>query len=221
MADSWAEYIQGAPDQRMQDLAAQQAEFDRIKASPRWQRARRAAYTGYDDGMVDPRAYMMEMQADQLYPTRSSDAADDMAYAANYALDFGSRPRDTMFRAMQEASKGNYEGAAGMVAQAPLSPVMPSMASGTSGSKDDWRQHTGPAQGLAIDMLTDPMNYASLGLKPLIRNAPDILQALRRAQSTARYGAGAPTFLVDDAGEVIRRLRNSPEAPQLRIEYAR
>ena len=221
MADSWADYIQGSPDQRMQDLAAQQAEFDRIKASPRWQRARRAAYTGYDDGLVDPRAYMMEMQADQLYPTRSSDAANDMAYAANYAIDFAERPRDTVFRAVQEASKGNYAGAGGLLARAPLSPFMPSMAAGTAGSEDDWRKFTGPAQSMAIGALTDPLNYAGLGIKPLVRNAPDILQALRRAQSTARYGAGSPTFLVDDAGEVIRRLRNSPEAPQLRIEYAR
>ena len=38
-----------------------------------------------------------------------------------------------------------------------------------------------------------------------------------RAMSRARYGAGVPTHLIDDAGEVIRRLRNSPPAPRFAI----
>jgi hypothetical protein len=39
-----------------------------------------------------------------------------------------------------------------------------------------------------------------------------------RAMDRLFYGSGAPTHLVDQAGDAIRRLRNSP---QISVEYVR
>jgi len=60
-----------------------------------------------------------------------------------------------------------------------------------------------PIAALAVDYMMPGLEVAAV---PAIR-----------LMDRARYGRGAATHLVDDAGNVIRRLRNSPPAPRLAL----
>jgi hypothetical protein len=55
---------------------------------------------------------------------------------------------------------------------------------------------------------------------PASRGLSRLGAAVGKAGDAVRFGRGAPTHLVDEAGDVIRRLRNSPSAnmPSLRPE---
>jgi hypothetical protein len=78
-----------------------------------------------------------------------------------------------------------------------------------------------PEVGYPIQPARDRM-YEELG--PIFGTAADFampgLEIIPKASNAARFGSGAPTFLEDKFGNAIRRLRNSPEAPRLRLQYA-
>ena len=217
MADTWGEYFLGSEDQRLQAMQRQREEYAKAKANPDYERARilahRGATTG-EYGEVDPRALMMNMVADGLYPPAvAPEAYDDAGYAADYAWNLGGRPRDTVFRAMQEAAKGNFVGSAALAGQAVASPVVPSMAAGGRDAPDDWRKFTTPGMAMLLDVATDPMTYGTLGIKPAVRAGGGLLRSLLNAADEARYGRGVPAFLEDAAGNAIRRLQNAPGGP--------
>lgn len=62
---------------------------------------------------------------------------------------------------------------------------------------------TNPIGAIAVDLMT-----------PGLENA---YQPTKKLMGAIRHGDGSPTYLVDQAGEVIRRLRNSPPAPRLAL----
>ena len=202
MAESWLEWLNGTPEQKAASFAEQQKQFDAIAASRPFRNAVRAHTRGYDDGMTDPRAYAMSLVQDQLSPSRPSDAYDTMASAFDYVVDVGGRPRDTLVRSVQEATSGNPLQAAALAARAIPSAVVPSLAAGSPGDPDDWRKHAGPAQGLVIDLLTDPMNYPSLGIRPLLKYGGKAVRAADNMRSV-------PAFLLDASGNDIRTLLNA------------
>jgi hypothetical protein len=155
MADSWYDYLQGSPEQRLADLEKQRAQHDAMSADPRW-------------AMLSPRQKMMAA-GDTLAPTRTSDAASDLGTAAEYVLDAGVRPRDTAIRAAQELYAGNPMRAAGLAAAAIPSAVFPELAAGKPGSEDDWRKHGNPAVSFALDMAT---------VKPSIETISSVLSII-------------------------------------------
>lgn len=245
MADSWYEWAQGSPESEARDQAIQKTEWEKAKASKLY-RALRGADEYYDPQngtSYDPRAMRMNMAIDGFYPRMGTEAWDDEKAALDYVGAMGMRARDTALRAAQEAYQGNYGEAGGLAARAIPAAFYPPAASGTPGADDDWRvkaRKSGvpESQILAFDYGTDPEMWmtaplsgpaafivpavpfaaAKIGAKG-IGKADDIIRALGRAADQAVYGRGAKTTLVDDAGDVIRRLRNSPQAPRLRIEY--
>lgn len=214
MADTWGEYFLGSEGQRLQAMQRQREAYAKAKSDPAYEQARILAHRGQalgDYGEIDPRALMMTLAADGLYPPAVyPDAYEDAGYAADYAWNLGGRPRDTAFRAMQEAAKGNFSGSAALAGQAVASPVMPSMAAGGRESPDDWRKFTTPGMAMFLDVATDPMTYGTLGIKPAVRAGGGALRALLNAADEARYGRGAAAFLEDAAGNSIRRLQNAP-----------
>jgi hypothetical protein len=238
MADNWMDWLQGSPERRAADLDTQRREYDKITSSPdyQWLKAKRDEPI-YDRSMrvsVDPREVRMNAVADTLYPRRSSDAFDAEANAAQYVLDYGGRMRDTAFASAAAASDGAYGEAARLALQSPFAGAIPPMSAGGIGEPRDWRaaaEKNGVGSGtvLATELLTDPEFYVTApvaGLKSLVypgllmrqggalvRSVDDAIRLMDRA----RYGQGAATHLVDDAGEVIRRLRNSPPAPRLAL----
>lgn len=247
MADSWYEWMQGSPESEARDQAIQRAEWEKTKSSPMYQALRGLQDTPlYDKARgttYDPRAMRMDMASNSFYPRMGTEAWDAESAAIDYAMAMGQRVRDTGLRAAQEAYQGNYSDASGLAARALPSAVYPPSAAGTPGSADDWRpvarkNGVSEASILAFDIGTDPETYlaapvrgpmafvapalpfvaAKMGSKGLSK-ADDIMRAVGRAADQAAYGKGVTTQLVDDAGEVVRRLRNSPEAPRLRIEY--
>jgi hypothetical protein len=247
MADSWYEWLQGSPESEARDQAIQRAEWEKTKSLPMYKALRGMHDTAiYDEARgttYDPRELRMNMAANSFYPRMGTEAWDDEKAGIDYAFAMGQRVRDTALRAAQEAYQGNFEDAASLAARAPAAALYPPAASGTPGSEDDWRpvaRENGVPEPhiLGFDLLTDPETYltapvagpmgfvapaipmaaAKLGARGLSK-ADDVLRAVGRAADQAAYGKGATTQLVDDAGEVIRRLRNSPKAPRLRIEY--
>lgn len=231
MAD-FMDWLQGSSERRLQDLEAQKRQYDKITGTPDYRALR--AMRDEPIGDIDPRSVRMSMVMDQLTPMRSSDAADSEVAALDYAFNMGVRPRDTAIRAAQELSQGNHGTAAGLAASALPSMLIPSMAAGTRGAPDDWRESArkaGVSEGniALIDYGTDPEMYVAAPLKgpaaflapalPMavargaMGRADDVLRAIERA----RYGQGASTYLVDPAGEVIRRLRNSPPSMPLAL----
>jgi hypothetical protein len=220
MADSWGDYLFGSEAQREQAREQQRAEYERVKGLADYQQlqalARRGEQLG-DWGNVDPRALMMNMQADALYPSAvTPDAVGGAGQALDYVLNVGGRPRDTAFRAMQEAAKGNFQGSAALAGQALASPLVPSAAAGGYGAEDDWRQHASPGMGFFLDVATDPTTYMTLGIRPAARVGYRGLQGLMQAADAARYGKGIPTYLETASGQVIRRLPNSSPAERIR-----
>lgn len=247
MADSWYEWLQGSPESEARDQAIQRAEWERTKVSPVYRALRGMHDTPiYDRSRgttYDPREMRMNMAANSFYPRMGTEAWDDENAAIDYVSNMGARVRDTGLRAVQEAYQGNYSDAASLAARALPSALYPPASSGTAGSADDWRpvaRKNGVPESsiLAFDIATNPETYinapvrgpmamvvpglpfaaAKLGAKGFSK-ADDIMRAVGRAADQAAYGKGVTTQLVDDAGEVIRRLRNSPDAPRLRIEY--
>lgn len=247
MADSWYEWLQGSPESEARDQAIQRAEWERTKASPVYRALRGMQDTAiYDEARgttYDPRELRMNMASNSFYPRMGTEAWDDESAALDYAASMGQRLRDTGLRSVQEAVKGNLGAAASLAARAPAAAFYPPASAGTPGSEDDWRPvarkgGVPEASIVAFDWMTDPEMYmaapvsgpaafivpavpfaaAKIGARGLSR-ADDVIRAVGRAADTAAYGRGAPTSLVDDAGDVIRRLRNSPEATRLRIEY--
>jgi hypothetical protein len=247
MADSWYEWLQGSPESEARDQAIQQAEWEKTKASPMYAALRRMQDTGiYDQERgttYDPRALRMNMASNSFYPRMGTEAWDDEKEAIDYAMAMGQRSRDTALRAVQEAYQGNYSDAISLAARSPVAAVYPPASAGTPGAEDDWRpvaRKNGVPNShiLAFDIATDPETYLAAPVRgPMafvvpampyaaarlgghgLSKADDVLRAVGRAADQAAYGKGVTTQLVDDAGEVIRRLRNSPEAPRLRIEY--
>ena len=241
MADTWGDYLWGSGEQRLADLERQRQQFDAAKASPQFQALRRLAHTGADVDF-DPRQALLDvptpdggMVRDTLHPSRTSDAAADEYAAIRYVTEMGSRPRDTLIRAAQEATAGNAGNALSLVARAPAATLYPPAAAGIPGAPDDWREHA-RRQGVpeasitAIDFGTDPEMWLTAPVSgpaafvlPAIpfaaaraagrmgSRADDVLRAIGRQADQLRYGAGAKTDLIDSSGEVIRRLRNSPE----------
>lgn len=244
MADTWMDWLQGSPDRRLADVEQQRKDYAQKTASPVWNAlaARRDDAIMLPGGPVDPREARMAMVQDELLPRRSSDAWDAEGAVADYALAFGQRMRDTGLRSMQEAVQGNWGNAAKMAASTPFAGAVPSLSSGTPGSSDDWRpvaRRNGVPEKyiFGLDIATDPEMWVTAPVRgpaaflapaiPMamagagVRRGDDLIRALGRYADSARYGEGAVTHLVDSAGETIRRLRNSPEAPVLGIEYAR
>ena len=238
MADNWMDWLQGSPERRAADLETQRREYDKITSSPDYRRLKaKRDEPIYDRSMrvsVDPREVRMNAVADTLYPRRSSDAFDAEEQAVNYVFDYGGRMRDTAFASAAAASDGEYLDAARLALQAPFAGAIPPMSAGGRGQERDWRaaaQENGVGAGavLATEYLTDPEFYITApvsGLKAfvypglmmrqggsLVRSVDDAIRLMDRA----RYGQGAATHLVDDAGEVIRRLRNSPPATRMAL----
>lgn len=252
MADTWQEYFEGSPEQRLADLEYQRAQIEAAKNSPKYKQMRRLVMQDTGDYDFDPREGLWSFPTpdglqvrDQFEPRRTTDFGDDMAYGANYALAMGQRMRDTGLRGVQELSAGNPLKALELGARAVPSAVFPSLASGTPGSPDDWRERArkngvSEASIMAFDFGTDPemwlaapvagpaafvvpaLPFAAAKTAGRIGSrADDILRSMGRSLDSARYGAGARADLVDEAGDVIRRLRNAPRAEQMRIEYVR
>jgi hypothetical protein len=233
MADSWYDWLQGSPDQRQNDLEAQKKQLEAIRASQVDQRLKAMGDTPVytPGGGYDPRELRMAAVQDQLTPERTSDASQAVGSTVNYGLDFGGRMRDTAFTAAAEAARGNNLKAAELLARSVGAGAVPALGAGMRGQPDDWRRiaadnGVSPSAVMAYDLATDPENWVTAPVRaPLHMMIPgvgwrmanaagrygdDVLRAVNRAADAAQYGHGAPTYLIDDAGEVIRRLRSSP-----------
>ena len=174
MADNFYEYWQGSPEQRLSDMEAQRASFEKNKG-PFW------AYMTPEQRMV--------AQQNNLTPTRTSDAASDAYNAGIYVADMTSRPRDTLVRSAQELGKGNFADAGGLALRALPSAVMPQLAAGTMDSPDDWRKYATPGTAMALDVMTDPGTYMGVGLAGRlfkgVSHADDATQAIRQLLNAA------------------------------------
>lgn len=147
-----------------------------------------------------------------------------------WPLEFFARPRDTAVRAAQELSQGNVLSALGYAAAAPASAFVPAVAAGRAGDSDDWRE-AGRRLGVSerdlmlLDVGTDAGTYLSFGAVPAARHAAvqgitradDLLRALRGYAGQMRYGAGAPAYLEDAAGNVLTRLPSAASVPVGRL----
>lgn len=176
MADNVYEYWQGSPAQRLSDMEAQRIDWEKNKG-PYW------AY-------MTPEQRMMAQQ-NNIYPTRTSDAASDSYNAGLYVTDMTSRPRDTLIRSAQELGKGNFADAGGLALRALPSAVVPGLAAGTMDSPDDWRKHVKPGTAMTLDMLTDPGTYMGIGIAGRMlkgaSRADDATQAIRQLINAANH----------------------------------
>lgn len=236
MAESWGEYFRGTDEQIEEDRRRRQAEYDKIVSEKTYQVLKRlgeaqvpGSLLGLKDNQdYDPREIRLAMVQDTMRPSPSTDFGKDFGAAADTAgkglgtaysavFETTMRPRDTLIRAAQEYNQGNELEAAKLVGRAPLSMIYPPAAAGTPGSPDDWREGArklGISEGniFAVDVFTDPETYMAIPM-PFLAAGAVAGKAARYAKPVAsamRYGRGVPTHLVDEAGEVIRRLRNSP-----------
>lgn len=86
-----------------------------------------------------------------------------------------------------------------------------------------------PINRLVAEIAMDPTNWVGVGaLKggtgAMVRSVDNAAARVAGAIDNARYGRGVRTELVDEAGDMIRRLKNSPMAPSRQpalIEYTR
>lgn len=87
------------------------------------------------------------------------------------------------------------------------SAVYPDLGYPIQPARDRMYKDLGPIAGTAADLLMP---------------GPEVLLPARNALNAVRYGRGVQTELIDGAGEVIRRLRNSPRVQhsQPRLQYA-
>lgn len=237
MADTWYDYLHGTPEQQAADAVYQRQQYEAARKSPAFQYLRRQAYSGEDRG-YDPRAAMYSLEtpdggvlADNLYPRRTSDAADDVDYAYNYVTQAGMRARDTALIGTERLTAGDPLAAAGYYARSLPSVFYPPAAAGTPGSPDDWRekarrQGVPEANIIAFDWITDPESWLAAPVKgPLAFVVPGLhmkaagaLRGLTRADDVMdamRYGRGIRTELVDRHGDVIRRLQSSRPAQRM------
>ena len=208
MADSWYEYLQGSPEQRLADLEESRKKYDAMRADPR--------FAGL------PPKYKMAAAANSLYPTRNTEAFDDMGSAATYALEAGTRPRDTAIRAVQELASGDPVQAAGLAASAIPSAVIPGLAAGTEGAEDDWRKHGNPVVSTVLDLATDPMNYVGVGLMGRAAKAASKADDVGDAIRGLRYSADLsdlPAWVVDDVAAGLPRV--NPESSMEAMLQAR
>lgn len=221
-----------------QQLAGLESEYDRAIAAERAaiERARErdlAGSTPWDAPLpryyrqLPPEARMSDMWETGLLTPRNPSPGYTrfLGEAVRYPLEIGARPRDTAIRSAQELAQGNLLAGLGHMAAAPLSIAVPAVAAGRAGDPDDWRE-VGRRHGvserdlLMLDIATDPATYMTVGALPAARHAAfgvasradDLLRALRGSAGAMRYGRGAPTYLEDPAGQVLRRLPNSPAA---------
>jgi hypothetical protein len=219
MAENWYEYFYGSPAQQATESAERSRQYKDITGSPQYQLLRRLGDQSLlvDGRHYDPREIRMAMVQDTFRPGPASEYSRDLreipgkAYSAVFETTM--RPRDTLIKAAQAANAGEYGRAASLGLRAPLSMVYPPAAAGTPGSQDDWREDArrlGVSEGniLAIDLMFDPETYLATPLPVLAGGRA--LGAAKRAGQVAKYGRGTPTFLVDSAGDEIRRLLNSP-----------
>lgn len=229
------DYFYGSPEQQAAESEKRRQQWEEIKSSPQYQNLRAMSDRRmYLDGVpVDPREMRLAMTQDTLRPGPSSDyyrhAREMPGKAYSAVFEAGMRPRDTLIKAAQAASDGDYGEAAMLGMRAPLAAFYPPAAAGTPNSPDDWRDDAralGISTGniTAIDLLTDPETYmavplpfraAGLAIRPLLRGAGV-------AGDLMRYGRGIPATLVDEAGNEIRRLKSAqPVRRQMKVEYAR
>lgn len=164
MADTYYEYWQGSPAQKLSDMEAQRADWESRKG-PFWD-------------YLTPEQRML-VQQNNMHPTRSSDAASDAYNAGLYVMDMTSRPRDTLVRSAQELGKGNYGNAGALALRSIPSALIPSLAAGTPDSPDDWRKHATPGTALTLDVMTDPGTYLGVGM------AGKMLRGASRADDAA------------------------------------
>ena len=219
MADSWGEYFYGSDETREADRRRRREEYDKAVANPMYRALGMMGDTPLEiDGRTyDPREMRYGMVADTLHPGAHSEYASDLASAPGKAysavFETTMRPRDTLIKAAQAFNDGDGWRTAELLGRAPVSMVYPPAAAGTPGSPDDWRadaRNLGIGEGniLALDLLTDPETYLATPLP--FRAAGAAMRGAKPAANALRYGAGVPAHLVDEAGEVIRRLRNAP-----------
>lgn len=227
MAESWNEWLNGSPDRRLQYMEEQRKQAEAVRASPMYKAMGRMTDHPLQFGgdSLDPRESRMAMMQDSLMsPVAENGAADAVGAAADYALDFGGRMRDTALTSLAEGSRGNYGKAAALAARAPVAGLYPPAGAGMRGQPDDWRavaEKNGvpSANILAMDVMTDPENWITAPVKgPLAFIAPGMMMrtggalasraddALRSIGSARR---SVPTYLVDEAGETIRKLRSA------------
>lgn len=170
---------------------------------------------------LPPEARMAAMwEAGMLTPKNPSPGYSRfLSEVVNYPLELGARPRDTLIRAGQELSEGNYGSAAGHALAAPFSTFVPAVAAGRYGDEDDWRENArslgvSERDVMLLDIGTDPTTYMGFGmvraLPRVAGRADDVLRALRRYGGELRYGSGVPTYLEDAMGNTLMRTRNSP-----------
>lgn len=162
-------------------------------------------------------------------------AGDSLGTAYSAIFETGMRPRDTLIKAAQawndynalatERGGGQYDQevnskfyeAMSLLGRAPLSVVYPPAAAGTPGAPDDWRPQAkqlgiSDASTAMIDFGMDPETWLPIPIPFLA--AGRAMRYAKPALGAMRYGRGVPTHLVDEAGDVIRRLRNSPSVQQ-------
>jgi hypothetical protein len=228
----WSEATTDAGEMRRQSLARQmlakmEAEYDAAIQSEREAMPSLQGGTPWDAPepgfyrSLPPETRMAQMwEAGSLTPKNPNPGYGKLLEEViRYPTEVGSRPRDTLIRANQELTKGNYGAAIGLATAAPASIVAPALAAGRPGDADDWREQA-RALGIpeshimGIDIGTDPTTYVGFGaakaVPRVLSKADDLLRVLRKYGSQARYGRGVPTYLEDAAGQVLMRTRNSP-----------
>lgn len=228
MAESWNEWLNGSPDRRLQYMEDQRRRAEAVRGNPVYQAMGRMTDRSIpiDGGALDPRESRMAMMQDQLMaPVDQSDAADLAKGAYDYGMDFGGRMRDTGLTALAKASAGEYGNAAGLAGRSLVAGLYPPAGAGMRGQPDDWRvaaEKNGVPAGhiLAMDIATDPENWITAPVKgPLAFVAPGVMMrgagaAVSKADDALRAinqmrQAATPTYLIDEAGDTIRRLRGA------------
>lgn len=228
MADTWMEYLQGSPSQRLQDLEYQRKQFDDARNSPGYRDLRRLIAKDTGDSDFDPRVLLANYPtadggaiADALYPRRTSDAIEHETAALDYVGMMGQRVRDTALRSNHALQQGQPLKALELAARAPISAVYPPAAAGTPGSPDDWRK-TAKESGvpgshiLAFDLLTDPEFWVTAPVRgPLALVAPAMPFAAARV---ARGGASKMAPAMRAIGNQMDQLRYGPGVPAQLID---
>lgn len=86
-----------------------------------------------------------------------------------------------------------------------------------------------PANRLIAEVAMDPTSWVGVGalkggtgamVKAADSAAANAMSRMSNAVDTMRYGKGVRADLVDEYGDMIRRLRNAPRQEPLRLEYA-
>lgn len=226
MAESWNEWLNGSPDRRLRYMEEQRKQAEAVRGNPVYQAMGRMTDWRILNGdrMLDPREKRMEMMQDQLMsPVDQNEAADLAKATADYGMDFGGRMRDTALTAAAKAAGGDYSGAAALAGRSLVAGLYPPAGAGMRGQSDDWRaaaeKNGVPASHiLAMDVMTDPENWITAPVRgPMAFVAPGVAMrvggaAVSKAGDALRAMSKmrpAPTYLIDEAGDTIRRLRGA------------